>query len=351
MSRPLIAVSDVHGYVDEAIETINAAHAYVEEGSLIEHDGNSYSWGDGEYGLLINGDLLDRGPQNEAALEMVDDLLEDDPDRLQYTLGNHEMFAMFPDLVAEYYADGDPVEDHSFWYDMDDRHREQVLTYVAEGIIEPAIEDDGLLYVHGGTREPPAVDDLAYTTRRMGAALLHAFRRGDEDFRAVQEDFFERKPEPRSDIDAEGIYDELLGVERSEDGDIAAGSGLVWERFHNLPLAVPPQVVGHARGRYLSEELGTDLENPTQHGNAVDINTLRDMVTGHSDHASVFIDDDAGYRSLDIADGAVIDERRHGFAIDDSCTSPTQALDTDPDGRFERLQSSVRRLLDGRIRG
>lgn len=348
MSRPLIAVSDIHGYVDETLETVNAAHEYVDEGPLIEHDGDSYSWGDGEYGLLINGDLLDRGPQNEEALEMVGDLLDDDPDRLQYTLGNHEMFAMFPDLVAEYYADGDPVEEHSFWYDMDDEQREQLLTHVTEGDIEPAIENDGLLYVHGGTDGYPEIDDIAYTTRRMGASLLQAFRRGDEDFRQVQQDFFQRKPEPRKDIDAEGIYDDLLGVERTEDGDIAAGSGLVWERFHNLPLDVPAQVVGHTRGEYLSEELDDDIENPTQHGNAVNINTVRDMVTGHSDHASVLVDDDDGYQTIDVSDGVVVDEREHSFAVGGrTCTAPA----TPDDGRFDRLQAYIQRLLPDGVTG
>lgn len=348
MPRPLIAVSDIHGYVDETLETVNTVHEYVDDGPLIEHDGDSYSWGDGEYGLLINGDLLDRGPQNEEALEMVDDLLEDDPERLQYTLGNHEMFAMFPDLVAEYYADGDPVEEHSFWYDMDDEHREQLLTHVAEGDIRPAIEDDGLLYVHGGTDDVPDIEDLAYTTRRMGASLLHAFRRGDADFRQVQQDFFQRKPEPRSDIDAEGIYDDLLGVERTDDGDIAAGSGLVWERFSELPLDVPAQVVGHTRGAYLSEALDDHIENPTQHGNAVDINTIRDMVQDHSDHASVFVDDEDGYRTIDVSDGAVVGEREHSFAVSGrTCTAPT----TMDDGRFERLQAYIQRLLPDGVTG
>lgn len=342
MEQPVIAVSDVHGHVDEMVETVNAAHDYVDDGDLIEYDGDSYSWGDGEYGLVINGDLLDRGPQNVEALELVDDLVADDPDRLGYTLGNHEMYGMFPDLVADYYADGDPVEDHSFWYVMDDDHREQLLTYVAEGVIEPVVETE-ITYVHGGAQELPPADDLAYTTRRMGASLLHAVRRDAEDYRQVQEDFFERTPEPRADIDAEGIYDALLGVERTDDGDIAAGSGLVWERFHNLPADVPPQVVGHTRGTYLSDVLDEHTENPTQHGNAVDINTLRDAVTGHTEHVSAFIDDADGYRSLDISDGSIVAEREHSFARERGETAG--ATPVEDDGRLARIRASIERLL------
>ncbi len=87
----LFVVSDVHGYADDLRRALGGA-------GLIDAEDR---WTGGDADLWVLGDLLDRGPDGFAAIELVRSLQHQRPERVQVLMGNHESLALGYRLFPE----------------------------------------------------------------------------------------------------------------------------------------------------------------------------------------------------------------------------------------------------------
>lgn len=111
----VVAFSDIHGAYDAMVETLQSAN--VIDASL--------SWSGGSTHLVLVGDILDRGPDSRAAMDL---LMRLEPEavqaggRVHVLMGNHEVMNLIGDVryVAkeEYaaFADEELAEDRDFWF-------------------------------------------------------------------------------------------------------------------------------------------------------------------------------------------------------------------------------------------
>ncbi|MDX1506809.1 MAG: metallophosphoesterase [Woeseiaceae bacterium] len=111
----VVAIADVHGAFDAMVETLGNA------GILDE----SRSWSGGDAHLLILGDLLDRGPDSRAAMDLLMRLegeAEAAGGKVHVLIGNHEAMNLVGDLRyvsrAEYaaFADEETAAQRDRWF-------------------------------------------------------------------------------------------------------------------------------------------------------------------------------------------------------------------------------------------
>ena len=116
----IVAVSDPHGAHTALLKTLNNAGVIDAEGS----------WSGGSTHLVITGDLLDRGPDSRAIMDLVMRLEDEslaDGGRVHLTLGNHEVMNLVGDLRyvsrSEYaaFAADETAEERDHWFQ---RYRE-----------------------------------------------------------------------------------------------------------------------------------------------------------------------------------------------------------------------------------
>ncbi|QKQ98390.1 hypothetical protein GKQ38_02580 [Candidatus Nanohaloarchaea archaeon] len=266
-----VCITDIHSYLDQAI---GALKELEKETGMQLMQGEQWS---SEHKLILNGDMFDRGPQNRETLEWA---LENAD---VYNIGNHEFFAMFPDIVNEFMSEAyfeNHGEEGLYWKNMDEEVRHRLLEAVAEGKITAAFKGPEYIYSHSGSDEGPDVEVLNRKLRDVGEKLLEAH----EEMMAGDEEAFERAQRELMHIvetdngrELEGCP-ELFDVTRDSEGRTSTG-GIVWNRFYNLDTEVP-QVVGHTMGIYMVNE-GFDW-NPQWRGEVLNINTIRDYVRGDS---------------------------------------------------------------------
>lgn len=120
----VVAIADVHGAYDAMVSTLTNA------GIL---DGKKF-WAGGDAHLIMVGDILDRGPDSRAAMEMLMRLegeAEAASGRVHVLLGNHESMLLIGDMryvsAAEYVAftdEQDPA-DRDRWFALFARRIQQ----------------------------------------------------------------------------------------------------------------------------------------------------------------------------------------------------------------------------------
>jgi hypothetical protein len=221
---PAIAsISDVHGYLEDARQALLTLEDHPEYDPVVTADSDGrLHWADKNYVLLFNGDLVDRGPNNEAVLEMVARLIgEAPPGRVRVTLGNHEWMIMLPENFQ--FAD---------WYSttVSDDERRQYFQWIAEGHVVAAYQGYGHTYAHAGAPEAYDVSAVNETLVEAAAELESAV--GTPEDSVLQSELPEQ-------------YPAVLGTgDRGVKGPTA---GLVWIKFDHLDSDSPPQIVGHTR--------------------------------------------------------------------------------------------------------
>lgn len=237
-SPTIVSLSDVHGYLDAARSALTAvgeteAHPPV----VTVGDDGRLRWAGNDYLLLVNGDLVDRGPDNEACLDLVARLVDEaPPGRVRYHLGNHEMAVLFP---AMFRWPG------VFSVELERDPRERFVDAVASGALPAAFEGYEYTYSHAGSNDPidvPAVNATAATAAEEAADALDGTQQAQRDIAAANSSVFG------------------LGGVRGRGKD----AGLLWMDFTHMRHEAPPQVVGHSRH-----------ERPTRKGNAVCQNVIR----------------------------------------------------------------------------
>ena len=219
----IVSISDIHGYLDAAraaLTAIEATDSYAPV--VVPDDDGRLHWADNDYILLVNGDLIDRGPQNRECLDLLCRLADEaPPGRVRYHLGNHEMAVLFPERFPW---------PGTFSIELDRDLRRRFIQRVATGAITAAFEGYRYTYSHAGRNEPFAASSANEEARRAARELLAAMDEGNYD--DVQRDVIER-------------HELVFGVGGA--GGRGPSAGLLWMDFEHMRPEAPPQIVGHSR--------------------------------------------------------------------------------------------------------
>jgi len=260
----VVSISDLHGYLGATRSALKTVGDHEDYDPLVESDdeGQLHWAGGDEYVLVLNGDLIDRGPDSEGVIALVGRLSREAPHgHVRVTLGNHEWGVLFPALVhwEEWYSSQRTDDD-----------RRGLCEAVANGDIVACYEGYNFTYAHAGqpTRYEagPINDELVAAAEQLAPAI------GTEDDDAVQRDVIDE-------------YWRVLSM--GEQGGRGFGAGIVWLDFRYLPGASLPQVVGHTR-----------QEQPVQKGNVVCENVIRSNQTNPGGEA-VLVESPDSLRSLE----------------------------------------------------
>jgi hypothetical protein len=112
----IVAISDVHGAYDAMVQTLQSA-------AIID---DTLSWSGDSAHLVIVGDIMDRGPNSRAAMDLLMRLEEEAlaaGGQVHVLIGNHEEMNMSGDLryvsKAEYaaFAEEELAEDRERWFE------------------------------------------------------------------------------------------------------------------------------------------------------------------------------------------------------------------------------------------
>lgn len=238
----IVSISDIHGYLGDAQSALLAVGDHPDFEPMVEADAaRRLQWvGGEEYVLVFNGDLVDRGANNDRVVRMVERLIDQaPPGHVRVTLGNHEMGVMTPDRFG--WTD---------WYSCtrSDEERRAFLRQVIDGHVVAAYEGYNVTYAHAGRRQPYDAHDRNEELVAAAETLLPAVGSAD-DFDVQNEVIRE--------------YHEVLGL----DGRTGRGrkAGIAWVDFEFMPEDAPPQVIGHTRHRA-----------PTREGAVICQNVIRD---------------------------------------------------------------------------
>lgn len=197
----VVAISDIHGAFDAMVRTLQSAAVLDDE----------LAWSAADAHLVIVGDILDRGPESRAAMDLLMRLEEEAVaagGRVHVLIGNHEAMNLIGDLryvsreeYAAFAADEVPA-DREHWFEaysakrgnseesaeeqrsaFDDRfpqgffaHREAFASdgkYGSWLLSKPIlIVIDGTAYVHGGLSPMIAETGLAGVNDDLRGELL-----------------------------------------------------------------------------------------------------------------------------------------------------------------------------------
>lgn len=240
-SPRIVSISDIHGYLDAARTALTAVGDHPDFDPVVDADtdGRLHWAGDDESVLVFNGDLVDRGPDNAAVVELVERLArEAPPGHVRVTLGNHEWGVLFRDLV-----------NWGAWFSgsRSDDDRRRLCEAIADGHVVAAYDGYAFTYAHAGR-----VSD--YDAARLNDRFAEAARELRD---AIGTD--DDEPTQKRLVDD---YREVLGIGRG--GGRAFGAGIAWLDFQFLSDDAPPQIVGHTR-----------QDEVVQKGNVVCENVIR----------------------------------------------------------------------------
>jgi len=280
-SDPLVvSISDVHGYLGAARSALKTLSDHGDYHPLVETDdeGRLHWAGGDEYVLVFNGDLVDRGPDPEGVIALVERLArEAPPGHVRVTLGNHEWGVLFPDIVQW---------DDWFSGQCTDEQRRQLCRTVEQGHLVAAYEGYNFTYAHAGLTS-------TYDAGRMNDRFVDAVERLRESIGTDEDADTQRHLTDE--------YRRLLRLGRQ--GGRGFGAGIAWLDFRYLPGESPPQVVGHTR-----------QEQPVQKGNVVCENVIRANETEPGGEAVLVESPDALVSLERTYDG---DVHRHEFDLPD----------------------------------
>ncbi len=219
----IVSLSDIHGYLDAARSALLTLvdHPTIEPVVVSDGDGRLH-WAGENYVLVFNGDLIDRGPANEAVLETVGRLVsEAPPGRVRITLGNHEAIALTPDHFG-----------FGRWYsgDIDPTDRRVFFEVILSGHVVAAYAGYNVTYAHAGAPQP-------YDVESVNESLVSATEELRDAAGTVEDGCTQRRVVEE--------YTDVLGTGNAHPK--GPGAGLVWLDFSHLLADSPPQVVGHTR--------------------------------------------------------------------------------------------------------
>jgi hypothetical protein len=265
---PTIAsISDIHGYLDAARSALTAVGEASRPPLVTSDSDDRLHWANNDYVLIVNGDLIDRGSQNDACLDLVQRLMrEAPPGRVRYHLGNHEMAVLFPKLFSW---------PGVYSVELDRKPRQAFIQAVASGTIPTAFKGYRYTYSHAGANESIDVPRVNEMARSAANELLAAL---DTDYSRENQERIVRH------------HDTVFGL----GGVYGRGSnaGLLWMDFKHMTVDAPPQVVGHTR-----------QQSPTRTGRVVCQNVIRKNLSSAGGEAILLEDQDGLEAVVRTADG------------------------------------------------
>jgi len=237
---PIVHISDIHGYLEEARSALLAVGETDSYDPIVTTDETGkIHWANNEYVLVINGDLIDRGPANDACMEMVWRLFDEAPvGRVRYHIGNHEMAILVPSIFhwPDTYSTG-----------LADSQRRAFLQRIVDGAVTAAFEGHNYTYSHAGSND--AIDTTAVNPALREAASTLLDDLGGRNESQTHERIVDQ-------------YSQLFAV--GENSARGPSAGLWWLDFQHLEKTAPPQIVGHSM-----------RERPVRKGNVVCGNVIR----------------------------------------------------------------------------
>jgi len=247
----IVSISDVHGYLGAARSALKTLADHEDYDPLVSTDDEGrLHWAGGDaYVLVFNGDLIDRGPDNEGVIAMVERLArEAPPGHVRITLGNHEWGVLFPDLV-----------EWREWYSgqRTDADRRQLCALVGAGHLVAAYDGYNYTYAHAGLSSQ-------YDTGRLNDRFAEAT--------ATLEESIGTDADPETQRTLVDDYRRVLRLGRQ--GGRGFGAGIAWLDFRYLPGESPPQIVGHTR-----------QDQPVQKGDVICQNVIRANQANHGGEA------------------------------------------------------------------
>lgn len=256
----IVHISDVHGYLEDARNALRSVGEAAAFDPVVTTDNDGLlHWADNDYILVVNGDMIDRGPSNNECLELVWRLQREAPEsRVRYHIGNHEMAILLPGLVRW---------PRTFSTNLDSDERRSFLQQTIDGKVTAAFEGYEYMYSHAGRNTVFSAADINEVLRDVASKLVG----GNEDESLHRH--------------IESEYSGLFGIGDSHGGR-GPNAGLCWMDFAHLEPSAPPQVVGH-----------TKHSDPVRKGNVVCGNVIR-MNQGTPGGAGVLIEDDSGLTSV-----------------------------------------------------
>lgn len=268
----IVCVSDVHGYLDAARNALTALGEADRYRPVVSRgDDGRLHWAGNDHLLLVNGDLIDRGPATDECLALVERLAsEAPPGRVRYHLGNHEMAVLFPDRFRW---------PGVYSVDLDRASRRAFVERVAAGAITVAFEGYTHTYSHAGDTRPIDVPAANAAARDAAADLLAAMDEGR--YAAAQ----------REIIDRDGRVFGLGGTTGRR-----PSAGLLWMDFRHMTPDAPPQVVGHTRQR-----------RPVRTGPVINGNVIRSNLDAPGGEAVVVERPNRIEAVINTPDGATVD--------------------------------------------
>jgi len=238
---PVVQISDIHGYLKDAKSSLLTIGDTDQHSPIITvDDDDKIHWADNDYVLIINGDVIDRGPKNEAALKMVWRLMAEAPDgRVQYHIGNHEMPIFVPKVLnwRDTYSD-----------EMAKTQRESFLKRVIDGDVTAAFEGYTHIYSHAGSNEPFDPQDINKQLRIAAERLIN--NHGVPEEASIHEEVVDQ-------------YDRIF--ELGEGGGRGPSGGLCWMDFKHMKKSAPPQIVGHSMHATVARKGGVICGNVIRH--------------------------------------------------------------------------------------
>lgn len=271
----IVSISDVHGYLDAARNALTALEDADPYPPVVSQDGDGrLHWAGNDYLLVVNGDLIDRGPANDECLALVERLAaEAPPGRVRYHLGNHEMGVLFPERFRW---------PGVYSIELDRPSRRAFVERVAEGAITVAFEGYDHTYSHAGDTGPVDVSAANREVRTAAEELVAAM--DDGRYAEAQRGIIERN-------------ETVFGV-----GGVTgrgASAGLLWMDFKHMTPDAPPQVVGHSRQR-----------RPVRTGSVICQNVIRSNLDAPGGEAVVVERPNRIEAVINTPNGATVDRLR-----------------------------------------
>jgi len=220
-SPAIVSISDIHGYLTEARSALSTLsdHPDYEPVVTTDEDGLLH-WADENHVLVFNGDLIDRGPNNDAVLAMVGRLVDEaPPGRVRITLGNHESMILMS-------AD----QKFANWYstNLDPEPRKRFLQRICDGHVIATYDGYRHTYAHAGATEKYIASNLNDSLVEAGEQLYPVVGTMEES-------------QMRSQIRTEYRRIFAKGARHVK----GPSAGLVWLEYDHLSTDSLPQVVGH----------------------------------------------------------------------------------------------------------
>ena len=219
----IVSISDIHGYLQKAQQALLTLRDHPDFAPVVtaDNDGRLH-WANENYVLVFNGDLVDRGEENEAVLAMVSRLIDEaPPGRVRVTLGNHEWMIMLPQRfkLSDWFSTKVSAEE-----------RIQYVQRIIDGYVIAAYEGHSVTYAHAGS-------PTAYDVTEVNESLAEAAAEMKEAVGTMEDSTVQSK--------LRNNHQKVLGT--GDTGIKGRGAGLVWLSFDHLDPDSPAQVVGHTR--------------------------------------------------------------------------------------------------------